>query len=92
MATVVLKLYLVGGTAPSERAVLALDRVRELMAGDAEVEVVDLRDRPEVAEAERILATPLLVRTEPLPVRRVVGDLSDPERVLATLGLRRGSP
>ena len=88
----VLKLYLVGGTAPSERAVLALDRVRELMAGDAEVEVVDLRDRPEVAEAERILATPLLVRTEPLPVRRVVGDLSDPERVLATLGLRRGAP
>jgi circadian clock protein KaiB len=54
----------------------------------ARLEVVDLRDRPEVAEQERILATPLLVRTEPLPVRRIVGDLSDPERIVATLGLR----
>ena len=92
MASVVLKLYLVGGTAPSERAVLALERLRELIDADADVEIVDLSERPDVAERERILATPLLVRTAPEPVRRVVGDLSDPERVLATLGLRRGEP
>jgi circadian clock protein KaiB len=83
-----LKLYLVGGTPPSERAILALDRLRELLADDTDVEVVDLRERPDVAESERILATPLLVRTEPLPVRRVIGDLSDPQRVLTSLGLR----
>ena len=91
MAAVSLKLYLVGGTSPSERAILALDRVRELLADDSDVEIVDLRDRPEVAEAERILATPLLVRLQPEPVRRVIGDLSDPERVLTSLGLRSGA-
>ena len=88
MADVALKLYLMGGTAPSERAMLALERLRELLGDEHAVEVVDLRDRPEVAETERIIATPLLVRTQPLPVRRVIGDLSDPERVLTTLGLR----
>jgi len=87
---VVLKLYLVGGTPPSERAMLGLDKLRELLGETARLEVVDLRDRPDVAEQERILATPLLVRTEPPPVRRIVGDLSDPERVVATLGLRGG--
>jgi circadian clock protein KaiB len=88
VADVVLKLYLVGGTPPSERAMLALDRLRELLGDESAVEVVDLRDQPNVAETERIIATPLLVRTQPLPMRRVIGDLSDPERVLTTLGLR----
>jgi circadian clock protein KaiB len=87
-AGVVLKLYLVGGTPPSERAILGLDKLRALLGDDADVQVVDLRDRPELAEEERIIATPLLVRAAPLPVRRVVGDLSDPERVVASLGLR----
>jgi circadian clock protein KaiB len=91
VAEVVLKLYLVGGTPPSERAVHGLDQIRALLGNDAKVEIVDLRERPEVAEQERILATPLLVRASPLPVRRVVGDLSDPERVVASLGLRSGA-
>ena len=77
----VLRLYVVGGTPLAERAVGAL---RSL---DAEVEVIDLAERPEVAEAEGILATPLLVRVSPEPVRRIVGDLSDVERVRWSLGL-----
>jgi circadian clock protein KaiB len=88
MAELALTLYLVGGSPPSERAMHALDDLRRLLGDDADIEVVDLRERPELAEQERIIATPLLVRTLPLPTRRVIGDLSDPARVLATLGLR----
>ena len=84
-----LKLYLVGGTPPSDRALSAVPALQEALGPDGELEVIDLRERPEVAEAERILATPLLVRVEPSPVRRVAGDLSDAERVLWTLGLGR---
>jgi circadian clock protein KaiB len=85
----VLKLYLVGGTPPSDRALASLPGLRAALGEAGEVQVVDLAERPEVAEAERILATPLLVREEPLPVRRIAGDLSDPERVVWTLGLGR---
>jgi circadian clock protein KaiB len=83
-----LTLYLVGGTPPSERVMLALDDLRGVLGDSAAIEVIDLRDRPDLAEREGILATPLLVRTSPLPERRVIGDLSDPTRVLASLGLR----
>jgi circadian clock protein KaiB len=83
----VLKLYVVGGTQASERALHCLERLRPHLTGDADVEVVDLRDRPEIAEHERIIATPLLVRLEPEPVRRIVGDLTDVDRVRWSLGL-----
>ena len=85
-----LRLYVVGGTQASERALHGAERLRSALDGDAELEVVDLRERPEVAEQERILATPLLVRVSPEPVRRIVGDLSDAERVRWSLGLPEG--
>jgi circadian clock protein KaiB len=85
----VLKLYVVGGTQPSERAITAVADLLRVLDGDAEVDVVDLRNHPEVAETERILATPLLVRVQPEPVRRLVGDLTDTERVLWSLGLEK---
>jgi circadian clock protein KaiB len=87
----VLKLYVVGGTQPSERAITAVADLLRVLDDDAEVEVVDLRTQPDLAERERILATPLLVRVEPPPVRRLVGDLTDTERVLWTLGLERAA-
>ena len=83
----VLRLYVVGGTPPSERALAALPDLRSAIGEDTEVEVIDVRERPEVAEEERILATPLLVRVSPEPARRIVGDLSDVERVRWSLGL-----
>ncbi len=85
----VLKLYVVGGTPPSERALSALPDLERALADEADLEVIDLAERPEEAEPARVLATPLLVRQTPLPVRRVAGDLSDPERVLWTLGFGR---
>jgi circadian clock protein KaiB len=85
----VLRLYVVGGTQASERALHSVERLRAELDGAPELEVVDLSREPEVAERERIVATPLLVRLSPEPVRRVVGDLSDVERVRWSLGLPR---
>jgi len=86
-----LRLYVVGGTPPSERALAALPSLRSAIGEGSDVEVIDVRERPEIAEKERILATPLLVRVSPPPVRRVIGDLSDAERVAWTLGLAEGT-
>jgi circadian clock protein KaiB len=82
-----LKLYVVSGTPSSDRAIAAVAQLRAALPGDATVEVVDLREHPEVAEAERVLATPMLVRVAPTPPRRIVGDLSDLDRVRWGLGL-----
>ena len=84
----VLRLYVVGGTQLAERAVGTLRRLESELPGDStSIEIVDLAERPDVAEAEGILATPLLVRVSPEPARRIVGDLSDVERVRWSLGL-----
>ena len=86
-----LRLYVVGGTQASERALHSVARLRSELADAAEVEIVDLREQPDVAERERIVATPLLVRVAPQPVRRIIGDLSDVERVRWSLGLPPGA-
>jgi circadian clock protein KaiB len=85
-----LKLYVMRGTPSSDRALSALAALSAELGTDA-VEVVDLRERPEVAETERIIATPMLVRVSPQPVRRIVGDLSDLDRVRWGLGLEGGT-
>ncbi|MCW2983614.1 MAG: circadian clock protein KaiB [Conexibacter sp.] len=90
MSATTLKLYVVSGTPSSDRALAALEELRATLPGEIEVEVVDLGDRPEVAEDERIVATPMLMRVSPQPVRRIVGDLSDLDRVRWGLGL--GAP
>ena len=58
-----------------------------MLADRAAFEVVDVRERPELAEEDRILATPTLVRRTPAPVRKVIGDLGEIDRVLARLDL-----
>ena len=60
-----LRLYVVGGTQASERALHSVERLRAQLDGETDIEVVDLREQPEIAEAERIIATPLLVRVSP---------------------------
>ena len=83
---VVLKLYVAGGTARSERAIRRLhDIVGE--RPDCDVDVIDILRDPQAAEDARILATPALVKEAPVPVRRVVGDLSDTETLLMLLDL-----
>lgn len=81
-----LRLFVTGREASSHRAVRNLrDLIGQLPGLLCEVEVVDVIDRPELAESDKILATPTLVRMEPRPIRKLVGDLSDRARVLAAL-------
>lgn len=82
----VLRLYVTGSTPKSVRAI---ENIRiicdEKLKGRCQLEVFDLREHPEYARPEQIIATPTLVKKLPLPVRRLVGDLSDHQRVLAGL-------
>jgi circadian clock protein KaiB len=82
-----LRLYVSGQALNSRAAIRNLESLREALAEGAAVEVVDVRERPELAEEDRILATPTLVRRAPEPVRKIIGDLSDIQRVLNGLEL-----
>lgn len=88
-STLTLRLYVSGQAVNSRTAIRNLETLRAELTGDAAVEVIDVREQPELAEADRILATPTLVRLEPQPVRKIIGDLSDIQRVL--LGLEIAS-
>ncbi|HET7273624.1 MAG TPA: circadian clock KaiB family protein [Longimicrobiaceae bacterium] len=88
MTRVVFKLYIAGSTPRSQGAVANLRRLgEERLSGNYELIVIDVKENPQVAEAERILATPTLVKESPLPLRRVTGDLSDQEMVWLGLAI-----
>ena len=83
-----LRLFVAGNTARSRRAIRNLRALcAEHLPGQASLEVVDIHQQPVLAERHQIVAAPTLVKVQPLPVRRVVGDLSEPERVLRALDL-----
>jgi len=82
-----LKLYVSGLNARSESALNNLRRICEKkLAGAYELVVIDVLEYPQLAEAEKILATPTLVRETPLPQRRMIGDLSDEDLMSSGLG------
>ncbi len=84
-----LKLYVTGQTPKSERAIANLRRIcEEDLGGRYEMAVVDVLERPQLAEDEKILATPTLIKVLPPPLRRVIGDLSDTEKVLLGLDMQ----
>lgn len=88
MTQFVLKLYIAGRTPRTEQAITGIREICERdLGGRYELVVIDVLERPQLAENERILATPTLVRELPPPLRRVVGDLSDKDRVLVGLDL-----
>lgn len=83
-----LTLYVSGPSPRTDIAVANLQRLRAYCRRPhCEIAVVDVTEHPERAEAAHILATPTLVRERPLPERRVVGDLSDLDQVMAALGV-----
>ncbi|MGB8215395.1 MAG: circadian clock protein KaiB [Anaerolineales bacterium] len=90
--TYILRLYIAGQT---PRSVAALANLKEIceehLAGRYQLQVVDLLENPQLARGDQILAIPTLVRKLPLPVRRIIGDLSNTERVLVGLDLRSKS-
>lgn len=85
-------LYVDGASANATHAVEEMTQLRRKYLPDAEIDVIDIALRPELAERERLLAAPTLVRTSPPPVRRMIGDLSDHELVLHVLGLNGAIP
>jgi circadian clock protein KaiB len=84
----VLRLFVTGTTARSARAITNLRRVcEERLRGEYDLEVVDIYQRPEAAKEYQVVAAPTLVKLLPLPLRRIIGDLADEQRVLAGLDL-----
>jgi circadian clock protein KaiB len=84
----VLRLFVTGTTARSARAIANLRRVcEEHLQGEYDLEVVDIYLRPEMAKEHQIIAAPTLVKMLPLPLRKIIGDLADEERVLAGLDI-----
>lgn len=84
-----LRLYVAGQTPRSLEAFANLKRIcEEHLAGQYRIEVVDLLKQPQLAKGDQILALPTLVRKLPEPVRKIIGNLSDTERVLVGLDLR----
>ncbi|MCI0708837.1 MAG: circadian clock KaiB family protein [Chloroflexi bacterium] len=84
-----LKLYITGRDIRSEQAIVQIQRMcRTYLADQYELEVVDVAENPELAEADGILATPTLIRLEPLPAVRIVGDLSHEQDVLKQLEIQ----
>lgn len=86
-----IRLYVAGRSARADRALENLEAIcREHLSGDVHIEVVDLLERPQLAEDEQIFAVPTAIRRLPTPVRKVIGDLSDTERALVGLDIRSG--
>jgi circadian clock protein KaiB len=84
-----LRLYVAGQTSKSLQAFANLKRIcEEHLAGNYRIEVIDLLKNPQLAKGDQILALPTLVRKLPEPVRKIIGDLSNTERVLVGLDLR----
>lgn len=84
-----LRLYVAGMTPTAKRALANIRRIcEEHLAGQYSVEVIDLLERPGLAEGEQILAVPTLVRRLPPPLRKLIGDLSDSHKVIVGLDIR----
>ncbi|MGH7244760.1 MAG: circadian clock KaiB family protein [Phycisphaerales bacterium] len=84
----VLRLFITGMTARSSEAIAALKEIcEEHLQGRYDLEVIDIYQHPERAKQEQILAMPTLVKKLPLPMRKLIGNLSDKERVLIGLDL-----
>lgn len=87
-----LRLYVAGQSPKSLRALANLKQLCEVhLAGRYDIEIVDLVEHPRLARGDEILAIPTLVRRLPAPIRKIIGDLSDTERVLVGLQLHTRS-
>jgi circadian clock protein KaiB len=87
-AKYVLRLYIAGN---SPRSAAAIENIREIcekrLRGRYTLEVIDIYQQPDLARGEQIIAAPTLIKSLPLPLRRIIGDLSDTERILVGLNL-----
>lgn len=83
-----LQLFITGMTPNSKRAVENIKSIcEEYLKGRYELEVIDIYQQPDLAEGEHIFAAPTLIKKQPLPLKRLIGDMSDMEKVLSGLDL-----
>ncbi|MGA3014076.1 MAG: circadian clock KaiB family protein [Bacteroidales bacterium] len=86
----ILRLYITGATSRSVLAITNLKKIcEEYLEGRYELEVIDLYQRPSLAKDEQIIAAPTLIKKLPLPFRRIIGDMSNKEKVLLGLDLKK---
>lgn len=86
----VLKLFICGASPRAETAVANLRHICDNdLKGDYSLEVIDVLEQPDLAEEAKVLATPTLIKLRPLPLRRIIGDLSDREKLLVGLEVAR---
>ena len=84
-----LRLYITGSTSRSILALTNLKKIcEEYLEGRYELEVIDLYQKPSLAKGDQIIAAPTLIKKLPLPFRRIIGDMSDKEKVLFGLDLK----
>ncbi len=85
----VLRLYVTGITPKSTRAIQNIKKIcEENLNGHYELEVIDIYQQPTLAKNEQIIAVPTLIKKLPLPLRKLVGDMSDMERIVLGLDLK----
>ncbi len=88
--TFVLHLYVAGQTPKSIRAITNIKQICEKnLKGHYLLDVIDLYQQPQLAQGEQIIAVPTLIKKLPPPLRRIIGDMSNTERVLVGLDIRR---
>ena len=86
----ILKLYVAGQSPKSVNAITNIKKIcEENLQGRYELEVIDLYQQPQLAQGEQIIAVPTLIRKIPQPLRRIIGDMSNTERVLVGLDIRK---
>lgn len=84
----VLKLYVTGTTPKSVKAISSIKKICEKhLNGRYELEVIDIYQKPQMAKEDQVVALPTLIRKLPSPLRRIIGDLSDTEKVMVGLDL-----
>lgn len=84
----VLRLFVTGTTSRSQRAIANMRKIcEEQLAGQYDLAIIDVYEHPEATRELQVVATPTLVKVLPEPLRRIIGDLSDREKVLAGLDL-----
>lgn len=88
--TLQLILFVTDDTPRSAEAIANVKQVQQLYRGQCEVTVIDILEHPELAEREKIFATPTLIKVQPPPLRRIVGDLSDHMQLLKSLDIGSG--
>lgn len=88
--TMRLVLYVTGDTNRAAEAIANIKEIQKMLLGRCEVTVIDVLEHPAIAEQEKIVATPTLVKLYPPPMRRIVGDLSDQTQLIKSLDLGSG--